>query len=92
MSNNYYDARHANMPLSNRSNVVAFFLAFFFGVLGIHKFYNGSWGWGLLYIILSAGTFAVWVIVPITESIFYLLRPKKYDEKYNWRPATAFKW
>lgn len=32
-----------------KSKTIAYVLWFFFGLLGIHKFYLGKIGWGLLY-------------------------------------------
>lgn len=41
---------------------VAYLLWFFFGFLGIHKFYLGKMGWGILY-LLTGGLFLVgWLI------------------------------
>ncbi|MCS7237487.1 MAG: GYF domain-containing protein [Thermoguttaceae bacterium] len=60
------------------NRVVAFLLAFFFGALGIHKFYLGQTGWGLVYLILFV-LFWWTIIVPIVlglvafvEGIIYL--------------------
>ena len=38
-------------------------LALFLGGVGIHKFYAGKWGWGLLYLVFS------WTYVPVALSL-----------------------
>jgi len=48
------------MEKSNKSNVVAFLLCFFLGVLGIHRFYVGKIGAGILQII-TLGGLGIWV-------------------------------
>ncbi len=61
------------------------------GGLGIHKFYHGSWGWCILY-ILFAWTF-VPAIVSLIEGIIYLtMDDAKYDAAYNYSKDSAFKW
>ena len=37
---------------------VTYLLWFFFGLLGVHKFYLGKMGWGIVY-ILTGGLFLV---------------------------------
>jgi len=41
----------ATSSRANKSKVAAGFLAFFLGGFGAHKFYHGSWGWGIIYLI-----------------------------------------
>ncbi|WP_241716699.1 TM2 domain-containing protein [Sulfoacidibacillus ferrooxidans] len=65
-----------------RSKLVAALLAIFLGTLGIHKFYLGKIGMGILYIIFS------WTIIPsivsVIEGIIYLsMKQEKFDQKYN---------
>ncbi len=37
---------------------IAFILCFFLGGLGAHKFYEGRWGWGIVY-IFTGGLFGI---------------------------------
>jgi len=73
-----------------KNNVAAGLLALFLGGLGIHKFYNGSWRWGILYILF------VWTYVPalvaIIEAIIYLTNASQYDIIYNQMPPDPWKW
>lgn len=67
---------------TNRSRPMAAFLAIVLGGAGIHKFYLGKAGWGLLYILFS------WTFIPIflgiIEGITYLLMSDKtFQEKYS---------
>lgn len=66
-------------------------LGLLLGGLGIHKFYHGSWGWGLLYVIF------IWTFIPAiigaVEGILYLVMDeKKYQDKYIYGERRAFKW
>lgn len=53
-----------------KSRVTAGVLALLLGGLGIHKFYTGAWGWGVVYIALC------WSYIPavlaLVEGIRYL--------------------
>jgi len=51
--------------VSSKSKIVALFLCFFFGVLGVHRFYVGKAGTGVLYLF----TGGVWVIGAIIDFI-----------------------
>lgn len=53
-----------------KSKVTAGVLALLLGGLGVHKFYVGAWGWGLVYLLF------VWTYIPailgLVEGIRYL--------------------
>ena len=64
--------------------------AILLGFLGVHKFYHGSWGWGILYVLFF------WTYIPtisgIIEGIRYLAMDEmKYHLKYS-SPSHPFKW
>ncbi len=53
---------------------VAFFLCLFLGPLGIHKFYEGKIGMGILY-LLTAGIFSIGWLIDIFVILF---KPNPY--------------
>ncbi|MBQ8149204.1 MAG: TM2 domain-containing protein [Clostridia bacterium] len=61
-NNNNTNTTTDEMMFPSKSRWTAFFLCFFLGYLGIHKFYVGKTGMGLLY-LFTGGLFGVgWVI------------------------------
>ena len=57
-----------------KSKWVAFFLCLFFGVLGIHKFYEGRVLLGIVY-LLTLGLCGVGVIIDL---VILLFKPTPY--------------
>ena len=57
-------------PEPAKSKVTAGVLALLLGGMGIHKFYMGAWGWGLVYIVF----FWTWIpaLAALVEGIRYL--------------------
>jgi len=75
-----------------KSKVTSAVLAFMLGGLGIHKFYLGSWGWGIIYILF------IWTYIPslvaLVEAIRYLVLS---DEEFSKKSSElngpfAFLW
>lgn len=64
-----------------KSKVVAGFLAFFLGGLGIHRFYLGQW-WGLFY-LLFALTYIPSVISFIEAIVFWCTSDDSWNDKYG---------
>ncbi len=67
---------------SSKDRILAGLLAIVFGSLGIHKFYLGRPGWGVIYILFS------WTFVPgvvgIIEGIYYLcMSDQSFRVKYS---------
>ena len=63
-----------------QSKVTAGVLALLLGGIGIHKFYTGAWGWGIVYIVLC------WTYIPalvaLVEGIRYLtLKQPEFAQK-----------
>lgn len=74
-----------------KSKIVAGLLALLLGAVGIHKFYLGSWGWGILYILFF------WTYIPailgLVEGIVYLCTSDEaFAEKYSAETKSAFRW
>lgn len=81
----------AGIVAGSKNKTSAGILALLLGGLGIHKFYHGSWGWGLVY--LAACITWIPAIVALGEGIQYLTMDQaKYDNQYNQTAPSAFKW
>lgn len=66
----------------NRSKIVAGMLAIFLGGIGIHKFYLGKGGQGILY-LLFCWTF-IPAIVAFVEGIIYLvMSDEEFARRYG---------
>jgi TM2 domain-containing membrane protein YozV len=49
---------------SDKSNVVALLLCFFIGILGVHRFYVGKIGTGVLQLVTFGGL-GIWALIDI---------------------------
>lgn len=58
---NYY---YAGMPVSRKSRLATLLLAIFLGVIGVHRFYVGKVGTGILW-LFTGGFFGIGYIVDI---------------------------
>ena len=68
--------------MNTKSKTVAIVLALFLGGIGIHKFYLGQAGQGILYLLLC------WTFIPIVLSvidiiIYLTMSEKSFQEKYG---------
>jgi hypothetical protein len=68
--------------LNGRSRIIAVLLAFFLGSFGIHKFYLGSLGWGIIYFLFS------WTGIPaiagVIEAILLLVMDQHtFNQRFN---------
>ena len=66
-----------------KSKIVAALLAFLLGGLGIHKFYLGKAGQGILY-LLFCWTYIPTVIAFIETIVFLVMSDAEFDRKYNY--------
>lgn len=73
-----------NENVSNKSRLVALILCFFVGWLGIHRFYVGKIGTGILMIILGFGLFGLWVLVDLIMIAMGIFRDKQGRVVYRW--------
>lgn len=70
------------MAQPKNDKIVAGLLALFLGGIGIHKFYLGRTGQGVLYLVFC------WTGIPMVagliEALIYLtMSHEEFDEKYN---------
>ena len=64
----------AMLGIRTKNKWAAFFLCLFFGGLGVHKFYEGRIGMGILY-LFTCGLFGIgWTI----DTIVLLFKPNPY--------------
>jgi len=54
-----------NPTPGKRSWLVALLLCFFLGFLGVHRFYVGKVGTGVLQIVTLGGFFGIWVLIDL---------------------------
>ncbi|MBW6454551.1 MAG: NINE protein [Trueperaceae bacterium] len=74
-----------------KNRMTAGLLSLLLGGIGAHKFYLGSWGWGLVYLVF------VWtyipVIVGVVEGIILLsMSDEQFHERYPASTQQAFRW
>jgi TM2 domain-containing membrane protein YozV len=70
---------------NDRNKIVAALLAFFFGPLGLHRFYLGRTGSGIAMLVLSLTVAGLMVTVPwaLIDTIRYLLMSdREFAERY----------
>ena len=87
----------STMQHRGKSKTTAALLALILGGLGAHKFYLGSWGWGLIFLgvlLISGGALAyIPAIVALIEAIrFFSMSNTNFDAQYNLAPAAPMKW
>lgn len=68
---------------SPASRLVALILCILLGFLGIHRFYVGKWGTGLL-MLLTGGLLGIWVIVDIILIAVGAFRDKQGRPVLRW--------
>ena len=74
--------RQPNTFTGEKSRITAALLALFIGGFGIHKFYLGSTGWGIVYLVFC------WTLIPaivaFIEGIIYLtMSDEAFQAKYG---------
>ena len=81
----------SNVIKGNKSKVVAGVLALFLGGLGVHKFYLGQTGLGILYLclyffgifFLFIPTLIIGVIAFVEAIVYFCSSDENFDNKYN---------
>ena len=70
-------------PYSPKSRLVAALLCFFFGVIGIHRFYVGKVGTGIL-MILTLGGLGIWVMIDFIIILIGSFSDKQGKLLFHW--------
>ena len=75
--------------ISEKSRLVALLLCFFLGVIGVHRFYVGKIGTGVL-MILTIGGLGIWALVDMIMIIIGSFTDKEGKKVYRWtEPGSA---
>lgn len=74
--------------ISPRSRVVAFLLCFLLGCFGVHRFYVGKIGTGLL-MIATIGGLGIWYVADLILVIFGAFRDKEGRRVFRWFEAGS---
>lgn len=72
---------------SSKNKTTAGLLAFFFGGLGVHRFYLGQW-WGIFY-LLFWGTFIPSIVSIVEAVVFWSSSQESWDKKYGRVPRSS---
>ncbi|WP_083707470.1 NINE protein [Intrasporangium flavum] len=70
-------------PVSDRSRLAATLLCFFLGVFGVHRFYVGKVGTGVLQVVTFGGL-GIWALVDLVLIIVGAFRDKQERLLVNW--------
>ena len=77
------DVDATGQPVSDRSRLAAALLCGFVGWLGIHRFYVGKTGTGVL-MVLTAGGLGIWAIIDLILILVGTFRDKQGRLLLNW--------
>ena len=70
-------------PVSDRSRLAAAILCLVFGVLGVHRFYVGKVGTGILQLV-TAGGLGIWWLVDLVVILVGGFRDARQRLLLNW--------
>jgi TM2 domain-containing membrane protein YozV len=71
-------------PVSEKSRLTAALLVFFLGGLGIHRFYVGKVGTGILILVTIGGFFGIWPLIDFVVILLGRFRDKAGKILRNW--------
>jgi len=69
--------------ISTKSRLAVTLLAWFLGVFGVHRFYLGKIGTGLL-MFLTIGGFGIWALIDFICAVCGIMRDKEGLVIKNW--------
>lgn len=70
-------------PVSTKSRLAAALLAWFLGVFGVHRFYVGKIGTGIL-MIFTLGGLGIWTLIDFIMILVGSFKDKEGRKLYNW--------
>ena len=71
------------METSDKSRLATTLLAFFLGTLGVHRFYLGKIGTGIV-MLLTAGGLGIWALIDFIFAVAGLMKDKEGKLIKNW--------
>ncbi len=71
------------VPTSPKSRLVALLLCFFLGALGVHRFYVGKTGTGIL-MLLTLGGLGIWVLIDLIMITVGSFKDKEGRPVFKW--------
>lgn len=74
----------ANTNVSEKKRLVALLLCFFFGGLGVHRFYVGKIGTGILTIVTLFGFLGIWPLIDMIIIIVGSFKDKQGRKLETW--------
>lgn len=77
------ESENQNMESSPKKILPAFLLCFFLGVLGLHRFYVGKIGTGILQ-ILTLGGLGIWAFIDLIFIIIGSFTDKEGKKLTEW--------
>jgi len=69
---------------SPKSRLVALLLCFFLGFLGVHRFYVGKTGTGILMILTFGGFCGIWVLIDLVMILVGAFTDKQGRRLFHW--------
>jgi TM2 domain-containing membrane protein YozV len=72
-----------NGEISEKSRLVALLLCFFLGVFGVHRFYVGKIGTGIL-MVLTLGGFGIWTLIDMCIIAIGSFKDKQGRRLFKW--------
>lgn len=73
----------AGNPVSDKSRLAAALLCWFVGIFGVHRFYVGKVGTGIL-MLLTLGAFGIWALIDLIVILLGSFRDKSGKALQNW--------
>jgi TM2 domain-containing membrane protein YozV len=69
--------------ISSKSRLAVTLLSWFLGYLGVHRFYLGKIGTGILMLI-TAGGFGIWTLIDFIFAVAGIMKDKEGKVIKNW--------
>ncbi len=73
----------AGNPVSDKSRLAAALLCWFVGIFGVHRFYVGKVGTGILMLV-TLGAFGIWALIDLIVILLGSFRDKSGKALQNW--------